>query len=241
MKAIIGGTGIDELFPNSKIYEIDTKYGKAHYIKENETIIILRHGINHNIPPHLINYLANVEALRLLNVDTCIGIYAVGSISNKLPPGSVTIVDDFIDFTGGKRNSTFSTIDNVFHLEMTDIFDKQLKSKIQEEAASCNFPLKDGGIYICTNGPRLETSAEIRMFDHFGADYVGMTGCPEFELLNEAKIKFIALAYSINWASGVNHDKVTFLHNQSRAKIAQAIISFSIRAYDSFHKLKQST
>jgi purine nucleoside phosphorylase len=232
MRAIIGGTGIDELFPNSKVYEIDTQYGKAHYIKEHNTIIILRHGVNHSIPPHLINYLANIDALRLLDVDKCIGIYTVGSISNKLPPGSVTVIDDFIDFTGGKRKSTFSTSDNVFHLEMTDLFDLDLKVKLRKEASLCTFPLGDGGVYICTNGPRLESPAEIRMFDHFGADFVGMTGCPEFELLNEAKIKFVALAYSINWASGVNHDKVTFLHHQSRAKIAQAIISFSIKSYE---------
>lgn len=232
MRAIIGGTGIDELFPKSQVYEIETKYGIANYIKENDTIIILRHGRDHAIPPHLINYKANIEALRLLNVDHCIGIYSVGSITNKLLPGAVTIIDDFIDFTGGKRDSTFSTLQNVFHIEMTDPFDLDLKVKIKKEASICNFPLSDGGVYICTNGPRLETPAEIRMFDHFGADFVGMTGCPEITLINEANIKFVALAYSINWASGVNHNKVSFLDNQARERIAQAIISFSLRAYN---------
>lgn len=82
MNAIIGGTGIDELFPQAKVIQIETKYGKAHYIKEKDTIIILRHGITHDIPPHLINYRANIEALKLLNVDKCVGIYTVGSISN---------------------------------------------------------------------------------------------------------------------------------------------------------------
>ena len=231
MKAIIGGTGIDELFPNSKIHEITTKYGSASYIKEDDVIIILRHGVNHDIPPHLINYRANVEALRLLNVDSCIGIYAVGSISNKLPPGAVTIIEDFIDFTKGKRESTFATVNDVFHVEMTTPFDLDLKVKLKKEASICNFPLSDGGVYLCTDGPRLETPAEIRMFEHFGADFVGMTGCPEFTLMNEAKIKFVGLAYSINWASGVNHDKVTFIDDQAIGKIAQALISFCLRSY----------
>jgi len=230
MNAIIGGTGIDELFPQAKVIQIETKYGKVHYIKEQDTIILLRHGLTHDIPPHLINYRANIEALKLLNVDKCVGIYTVGSISKRLPPGAVSIINDFIDFTGGNRISTFSTLNDVFHVEMTDPFDLSLKVKLKKEAALCNFPLDDGGVYICTNGPRLETPAEIRMFDHFGADFVGMTGCPEFSLINEANIKFVALAYSINWASGVNHNKVTFIDTQSRARIAQAIISFCVNA-----------
>jgi purine nucleoside phosphorylase len=230
MKAIIGGTGIDELYPNAKVYEIETKYGKANYIKEENLIIILRHGVNHAIPPHLINYLANVEALRLLKVDQCVGIYAVGSISNILLPGAVTIINDFIDFTKGNRLSTFSSLNNVFHIEMSDPFDLDLKVKLKKEASICNFPLGDGGVYICTDGPRLETPAEIRMFDHFGADFVGMTGCPEFTLMKEADIKYVGLAYSINWASGVNHKQITFLDTQARNKISQAIISFCIQA-----------
>lgn len=230
MNAIIGGTGIDELFPNAKVQQIETKYGNAHYIKEKNIIIILRHGINHDIPPHLINYRANIEALKLLNVDKCVGIYTVGSISNRLLPGAVSIINDFIDFTGGNRISTFSTLNDVFHIEMTDPFDLSLKVKLKKEASLCNFPLDDGGVYICTNGPRLETPAEIRMFDHFGADFVGMTGCPEFALINEANIGFVALAYSINWASGVNHNKVTFIDSQARERISQAIISFCVNA-----------
>ncbi|MGD1822488.1 MAG: MTAP family purine nucleoside phosphorylase [Pleomorphochaeta sp.] len=231
MNAIIGGTGIDEFFPDSKIYEIDTKYGKAEYLKKDNIIIILRHGLKHSLPPHLINYRANVEALRLLGVEQCIGIYSVGSISKKLLPGGVTIISDFIDFTNGQRESTFSCENDVFHNEMTSPFNLSLKVNIKKEASLCNFPLDEGGVYICTNGPRLETPAEIRMFDHFGADFVGMTGCPEFSLLSEAKIKYVSLAYSINWASGVNQDKITFLETQSRDKIAQAIISFCIRCF----------
>jgi purine nucleoside phosphorylase len=231
MKAIIGGTGIDELFPNSKVYEIDTKYGKAYYLKKDDVIIILRHGVKHSIPPHLINYKANIEALRQLEVTHCIGVYSVGSISNKLLPGSVTLIEDFIDFTGCTRQSTFACENNVFHTQMTNLFDLDFKVKVKREAALCEFPLGDGGVYICTNGPRLETPAEIRMFDHFGADFVGMTGCPEFALLNEAEIKFVSLAYSINWASGVNAQKVTFLDDQSCSKISQAIIAFCMKCY----------
>ncbi len=231
MDAIIGGTGIDEIFPNAIAHEIETKYGKAEYLNENGIIIMLRHGSKHSVPPHLINYRANIEALRMLNVERCISVYSVGSISNKLLPGSVTIINDFIDFTRGHRESTFSDINNVFHNEMTHPFDLPLKVKIKKEAALCNFPLGEGGVYICTNGPRLETPAEIMMFNHFGADFVGMTGCPEFSLLNEAKIKYVSLAYSINWASGVNHDKITFLDQESRSKISQAIISFCINCF----------
>lgn len=233
MYAIIGGTGIDEMFPQSKIYEIETKYGKAEYIKYKDTIIVLRHGLEHSLPPHLINYRANIEALKLLKIEKCIGIYSVGSITNKLLPGGVTLISDFIDFTGGKRESTFSCENNVFHNEMSNPFDLELKVKLKKEASLCNFPLDDGGVYVCTNGPRLETPAEIRMFEHFGADFVGMTGCPEFSLLTEAEIKYVSLAYSINWASGVNQDTITFLDTQSRNRISHAIISFCIKCLNS--------
>ncbi len=231
MDAIIGGTGIDEIFPDSKINEIETKYGRVEYIKDDDLIVLLRHGVEHSLPPHLINYKANIEALRLLKVDRCIGVYSVGSITNKLLPGGVTIISDFIDFTGGKRDSTFACENNVFHNEMNNPFNLELKVKIKKEASLCNFPIEDGGVYVCTNGPRLETPAEIRMFEHFGADFVGMTGCPEFSLLNEINMDFVSLAYSINWASGVNQDTITFLDTQSRKKMAQAIISFCVKIF----------
>lgn len=229
MNAIIAGTGIDELFPNSKVYEIETKYGKAHYIIEKDIIIILRHGIDHAIPPHLINYRANVEALRLLEVKKCIGIYAVGSISYKLPPGTVSIISDFIDFTKGKRESTFSTTNNVFHVDMTEPFDLDMIAEIKREADLNGFELREDGVYVCTDGPRLETATEIKMYNQLGADYVGMTGCPEITLMKETGIKYVGLAYSINWACGVNQDKVMFLDSKTKENISKSIVSFCLK------------
>lgn len=220
MKAIIGGTGVDTLEGiDSERKVVNTPYGDVELFVgkgKDASLVFLppRHGSDHSNPPHLINYRANVKALEMLKVTHAIGIYAVGSITEKLAPGKVGLVSDFIDLSSG-RDHTFYTgggdHGGVVHTSMDEVFDPSLKSHILKEDES----LLDAGVYICTNGPRLETPpAEIRYLRHIGGDTVGMTLATEVSLLREANISTLALAYSINWAAGIEHGQVTFITDE---------------------------
>jgi purine nucleoside phosphorylase len=221
MKAIIGGTGVDTLEAiDSQRKVVDTPYGDVELFvgkgKDASLVFLPRHGSDHSNPPHLINYRANVKALEMLGVTHAIGIYAVGSITEKLPPGKVGLVSDFIDLSSG-RDHTFYTggEHGVVHTSMDEVFDPSLRSRVLKEDES---PL-DAGVYICTNGPRLETPAEIRYLRHIGGDMVGMTLATEVSLLREAGISTLALAYSINWAAGIEHGQVTFITDKQIASL----------------------
>ncbi|MFA6906782.1 MAG: MTAP family purine nucleoside phosphorylase, partial [Sphaerochaeta sp.] len=174
MKAIIGGTGVDALdgIPLKRTL-VQTLYGEVELFVGDRLVFLPRHGSSHSLPPHLVNYRANVAALTELRVDQAIGIYAVGSISSALKPGEIGMVSDFVDFTGGSREQTFYTggESGVRHIPMDDVFDASLKERMQTLSPR----LKDAGVYVCTNGPRLETKAEIRLYARLGCDVVGMT------------------------------------------------------------------
>ncbi|AEV31024.1 purine nucleoside phosphorylase [Sphaerochaeta pleomorpha str. Grapes] len=214
MKAIIGGTGVDTL-PGlqSEKTMVATQYGDVELFvgtgKDASLVFLPRHGSEHSVPPHLINYRANIKALVSLGVDEAIGIYAVGSITDLLKPEQIGTISDFIDVTGGGRQHTFFTggSEQVRHVSMDRVFDPALTEALLQEDPS----LVRGGIYCCTNGPRLETPAEIRSYRILGADYVGMTCATEASLAVEAGLRFAALAYSINWAAGVEGSEVAFI------------------------------
>ncbi|MCH3915992.1 MAG: MTAP family purine nucleoside phosphorylase [Spirochaetia bacterium] len=227
MKAIIGGTGLDELYRECEPVEITTEYGKVKLFERNNLVFLPRHGFKHSIPPHLINYRANVAALKQLGVDEAVGIYSVGAITRRIAPGEVTLISDFIDFTGGNRAGTFQDSEGaaVAHVSMEQPFSHALQEKLLSVARKLKFPLSEGGIYVCTNGPRLESRAEIRMFSHLGGDFVGMTGCPEIFLMAEAGIAFAGIAYCINWASGIAASGIMFLDDLTIAEISKALIA----------------
>lgn len=220
MKAILGGTGIDQMKEFSGDYKsIQTEYGCVLYKENNGIIYLPRHMKNHSVPPHKINYRANIEALRLLEVEEVISIYAVGSISEKLPPMSYGIIDDFADFTG--RCTTFFDGDgkDVRHVSLSEPFSKGLKKRFLNKGKA----IIDGLTYVTTQGPRLETKAEIRAFSKLGFDVVGMTLASEATLLKEAGIDNLSIAYSINWAAGLEND-VTFVSDEEIEKLSQEIM-----------------
>jgi 5'-methylthioadenosine phosphorylase len=230
MKAIIGGTGIDEVVESCDIKSIETKYGTVKYYEDGNVIFLMRHGFEHNVPPHLINYRANVEALKLLDVDEVVSIYCVGSIKKEYGVGSCTLIDDFIDFTT-RGNKTFSTMGNVIHERMFNIFDLDLKRKIIKNSKSEGINMLDGGIYVCTEGPRFETKSEIKMYGILGGDFVGMTAIPEIPLLKERKIKVASIAYSINWATGLeNKNGMVFIGDDEIKQLSRKIINISKKA-----------
>jgi 5'-methylthioadenosine phosphorylase len=230
MKAIIGGTGIDEVVGDVTIKTIETKYGVANYYEDGNIIFLLRHGKEHDVPPHLINYRANVEALNILNVDEVLSIYCVGSISKEYGVGCCTLMDDFIDFTT-RSNKTFSKKGDVFHARMLNIFDSELQNKVLNCSKEEKIEMSKGGVYVCTEGPRFETKSEIKMYGILGGDFVGMTAIPEIPLLKERNIKVASIAYSINWATGLeNNDNMVFINDNDIKDLSKRILSLSIKA-----------
>ncbi len=206
---IIGGTGVYEL-PGliAQDHEVETPYGPVNVriaeAKPYGVVYLNRHGLSRENPPHRINYRANTVALRMLGVRRVMATNAVGSISQEVPPGSLMLIDDYLDFTSG-RASTFYDGGPAGHAytEMNTPCCPALRRKLLERAARANVAIRPSGTYVCTNGPRFETPAEIRMFARLGGDVVGMTGMPEVTLARELGMHYAAVAYSINWAAGL--------------------------------------
>lgn len=229
MKAIIGGTGVDMLDDGTLVRNVlTTGYGDVEVFANDSLVFLPRHGSKHSVPPHLINYRANIAALAKLGVDEVIGIYAVGSISEALKPGEYGIVSDFLDYTGGGRQHTFFTggESGVKHVAMDEPFDQNLKQRL----SAIEPQVKDAGVYVCTNGPRLETKAEIRTFAQLGCDIVGMTLATEAVLLKEMGIRFLALAYSINWAAGVKDAEFSFIGDQQIADLKAVMTQLCLKS-----------
>lgn len=176
ISAIIGGTGCQHIVGDGLRRVIPTVYGDAVVFEkttaQDTLYFMLRHGEGHRVPPHLVNYRANIAALRQLGVTQAIGIYAVGSITSIVLPGNLGMIDQFIDFTGGSREATFFTGGEaqVRHVPMVTPYSKRLRTALVKEALRLSIPISPRGTYICTNGPRLETPAEIAMFRRWGAD-----------------------------------------------------------------------
>jgi 5'-methylthioadenosine phosphorylase len=207
--AIIGGTGITDLpglSPQERV--VGTPYGPVTVLlAEAEpfpVVYLNRHGLKRENPPHQINYRGNICALRMLGVKKVIATNAVGSINREMPPRSLVILDDYLDFTSG-RHFTFFDGGSSGHAysEMNVPCCPGLRQKMLGLAGGFDLHLYPHGTYVCTNGPRFETPAEIRMFNNLGGDVVGMTGIPEVVLAHELGMHYAAVAYSINWAAGI--------------------------------------
>ena len=233
MKAIIGGTGIDGDRRFSEGMEwVVNRYGQAMYSVIDGVVFLPRHAPGHAIPPHRINYRANVQALADLGVDSVISIYAVGSITRRMSPGRFGLVRDFIDFAFGRENTFYDGVEApAMHTPFVTPFDSALKAAFARTAIEAGHPLPVETVYITTNGPRLETPAEIEAFRNMGADIVGMTLATEAELLMEAGIRNAAVAYSINWAAGLDAEGVSFLEDESIRRLSDTLISLALRTF----------
>jgi 5'-methylthioadenosine phosphorylase len=215
--AIIGGTGFDSL-PGAIFREqtIQTPYGKARVYQgegQNEDLFFLaRHGVRHSVPPHRINYLANLKALEQLGVRRVLATFAVGSLRTSIPPLALVAIDQFIDFTHGRQHTFFEGGAVGFaHTLMTNPLCSGLREALLRLASARRMNIIPAGTYICTNGPRLETAAEIRMYAQLGGDVVGMTGVPEIPLARELGLHYAAVAYSINYAAGLVGGRMAFV------------------------------
>jgi 5'-methylthioinosine phosphorylase len=225
--AIIGGSGVSAVAswslqdkrkcetafgcPSAEI-ETYSCAGKMFYF-------LPRHGSPHHLAPHCINYRANLRALYEMGVEQIIAINSVGGIT--APAGALMIPDQIIDYTYG-REHTFYTRDgeSVRHVDFTEPYSQPLRQRLLNAAKNTNVSVIDGGVYAATQGPRLETAAEIRKYERDGCDIVGMTGMPEAALARELNIDYAALCIVVNVAAGKSDEALTVTAMQSVMRLA---------------------
>ncbi len=209
--AIIGGTGIYSISEDFIPTKITTPYGEVvvnilTFPKNKKEIIFLpRHGMNHKLPPHKINYRANIWALKELMVTHVFAINAVGSLNPRQRPGQLAIFTDFIDATKNRPATFFDGETGVIHTSMADPYCFELRRIITEQSKTKGLQFHKS-IYVGTEGPRFETAAEIAVYRQWGADLVGMTGVPEVVLAKELGLCYAGIGIITNWATGIAHD-----------------------------------
>lgn len=209
--AVIGGTGL-YAFPG--LTDIDRHAGTTRWGAPSAPIVtgtlaghsvafLARHGEAHTIAPHRINYRANIAALHALGVRRIVGVNAVGGIRDDMTPRALAVPVQLIDYTSG-RSASFCDADNepVLHSDFSDPYDAALRRDLLDAARCADITVIDGGCYGATQGPRLETKAEIERLRRDGCDLVGMTGMPEAALAPELGIDYACLALVANWAAG---------------------------------------
>ncbi len=208
---IIGGTGFYQpgLLDNEKDEVLRTPYGdvnlKTGCYKGRQVVFLARHGVRHTVPPHLVNYRANIWALHSSGVTKVIATAAVGSLNEDMRPGDIVLVDQFIDFTKSRPQTFFEGGEaGVLHVDMTHPYCPELRSEIFQIASRNRIPVHRCGTYACTEGPRYETPAEVRMLRKLGGDVVGMTSVPEVVLAREAGLCYAALALITNYGAGIS-------------------------------------
>lgn len=173
-----------------------------------EFVFLSRHGTPHHIPPHMINYRANIWGFKEMGVERIISVNAVGGISPAVRPGDVVVPDQIIDMTQG-RAATFYDGDQVVHIDFTTPYCPELRGSILQAGEASGTALGESGVYVCVNGPRLESKAEIGYFSRIGGDLVGMTVMPEACLARELELCYAGIAVVTNYAAGITAKKLT--------------------------------
>jgi 5'-methylthioinosine phosphorylase len=210
MLAIIGGSGLSQLRGLEILRRevVRTPYGEPSCpvtigrLMGRPTAFLARHGHGHTIAPHEINYRANLWALKNQGAQSVVSVAAVGGISSELAPGTLVVPDQIIDYTWGRKHTFFEGEAPVTHIDFTEPYSRELREKILAAALECSEPMRDGGVYAITQGPRLETAAEIDRLERDGATLVGMTGMPEAALARELELPYAAIAVVANFAAG---------------------------------------
>ena len=209
--AIIGGSGLSKL-GNMEVTQrrvARTPYGEPSgaltfgRIRAREVVFLARHGYGHTIAPHEVNYRANIWALKDAGADCVISVASVGGIRKDITPGQLMLPDQVIDYTWGRPSTYFEGAGvPVNHIDFTEPFSRDLRNRLLAAAKSCKEVILDGGVYAATQGPRLETAAEITRLERDGADIVGMTGMPEAGLAREISLEYATIAVVANYAAG---------------------------------------
>jgi purine nucleoside phosphorylase len=207
--AIIVGSGF-EAFATSGTAQLETtRFGdpsapiRSVDFSGRTVFVLARHGDDHTLPPHAINYRANLLALRQLGASAVIALNTVGVISDKRQPGQVAVPDQIIDYTWCRAQSIYDGDDAEFsHIDFTEPFSRSIREALLAAASAAGVKCYDGGVYAATQGPRLETAAEVDRLQRDGADYVGMTAMPEACLARELGLSYACLSLIVNHAAG---------------------------------------
>ena len=237
MIGVIGGSGllgIKEWGPSREV-AIETPYGEpSHALKVSEldgseVAFIARHGNPHHIPPHLINYRANLWALESLGVKTIISVATVGSIAPEIQPGDLVFPNQIIDYTSAREHTFFDGLNNPLnHIDFTYPYEDLLRSQLITSSKNLQIKFIENGCYASVNGPRLETAAEINRYENDGATIVGMTGMPETALARELGISYAAICPVANHAAGRGLSKeglnLETINKNSKEMMASVVI-----------------
>lgn len=216
--AIIGGTGLTNLegFEVTDQKEQQTPYGKPSStlifgkLAEKEIIFLPRHGNPHIIPPHKINYRANIYALKENGVENIIAVNAVGGITSEMFPGRIVIPEQIIDYTYARDQTFFEDdITEITYIDFTHPYSVTLREQLAAASLTSDLNIFVGGVYAAMQGPRLETAAEINKLEKDGCNIVGMTGMPEAALAREMNINYACLSLVVNWAAGKTEGEIT--------------------------------
>lgn len=223
--AVIGGTGFETMLKGERALEVETEYGKPPPItmgsvEDREVAFIPRHGVKHETPPHRVNYRAEILGLKSLGVEKVIATNAVGAINQKYAPGDIVIPVDVVDFTK-TRHATLYDNDPVTHVDVTEPYCPSLRKILIEASQGRKERVWTDSIMVCTEGPRFETPAEIRMFRLLGCDIVGMTGAPEVFLAKEAGMCYASICFVSNMAAGIQ----TRVSQKEVEEVASKLIS----------------
>ena len=217
---IIAGTGFYELpgLADAEHQAVRTDWGEAHAVTGRwhgrRIVFVPRHGGDHSIPPSAINYRANIAAMRDLGATAILAVCVVGSMVPERGTGSFLLLSDYLEFTTGRAVTFFDQPGQVVHTDMTTPYDPSLRDALAAAAQAEGIDVAPTATYVCANGPRFETPAEIRMFAQMGGSVVGMTGYPEVALAREAAIPYAGIAVVANMAAGmfdgeISHEDVS--------------------------------
>jgi 5'-methylthioadenosine phosphorylase len=210
--AIVGGTGFKELFKGAKPRRIRTPYGLTSPLLTGEldhrmVIFLQRHDLNHSVPPHKINYRANICGLHRAGIERILATNAVGAINRDLKPGDIVVPHDFIDFTK-LRPTSFYDEAPVTHIDVSQPYCPEIRALLIDNARKHGPHVRSRGVMACSEGPRFETPAEIEMYRRLGCDIVGMTGATEAVLARELEMCYATICYVSNMAAGIQ-DRLT--------------------------------
>jgi 5'-methylthioinosine phosphorylase len=238
MLAIVGGSGLSKL-GNMEITRrkvARTPYGEPSgaltfgRIGACDVVFLARHGYGHTIAPHEVNYRANLWALKDAGVSEVVSVASVGAVADHAP-GTLVVPHQIIDYTWGRASTFFEGKGTpVNHIDFTEPYSRGVRAKVLRAAAGCGERVVDGGVYAATQGPRLETAAEIERLARDGADLVGMTGMPEAALAREISLEYAAIAVVANYAAGrgdsqraVPLDKIGAVLEEAMGRVRQVI------------------
>jgi 5'-methylthioinosine phosphorylase len=228
---IIGGSGLTRLdaLQVERQEIINTPYGDPSapltfgLFDGNKVVFLPRHGGAHTIPPHRVNYRANLWALKSAGVNRVVGMAAVGGITEQMRPGALRVPDQVIDYTWGREHTLFEAdLSSVTHIDFTVPYCAALRDDLLEAAGEARVEVGNGGTYGATQGPRLESAAEIARLERDGCDMVGMTGMPETALARELGLCYATLALSVNWAAGKGEGPITMAEIEHYLSIGMA-------------------